>query len=287
LVGYQCNWFGTVLSRANLHQKLETMGAITISKPEGDAVLEILLKDAAPCSIYVFGSRSISTVEPETKNYHFYILVLSTKFVTGSHLANEIKERTNNVITATVLVHNVTHLATKQKSQHYFFDWVLRNGQRIWLDRSNIPYILNHNPQRDLETDTRFWHKCVAVAVFNIQAAKESPQLEVERCKIALLHTACVQIALGLIKVRLGYTPNEFSLNYLLQLCAYFIPLQFPVFNKQITESTRRYKLLCAPPTMLYHWTKLHATTDDFNYLVAITQDFLNQAKTEIENANI
>jgi len=175
-------------------------------------ITDIIKQMIGTCSIYAFGYRES----------HFYILVFSNTYVTGTHLMNEIKERSNKTITATVLLHNTRHLATKQKSQQYFFDQVLRNSQRLALDKANVPYILNHNPERDLETDTRFWHKCVAVAQFNIQAAKDSPQVEVTLCKVALLNRACVQIALGLVRIFLGYTPREFGLKYLLQLCGNF-----------------------------------------------------------------
>ncbi|MEO5777271.1 MAG: hypothetical protein ABIQ27_10210 [Flavobacterium sp.] len=80
-------------------------------------------------------------------------------------------------------------------------------------------------PARDVEADRTYWLKCVAVAQFNLQAATESEQLEVTLCKIALLNTAATQLAMGLLRVFLGYTPNEFGLKYLLQLCGHFTAL--------------------------------------------------------------
>lgn len=249
------------------------MQLISLSKNETQELHDILWKAAAPSSIYLFGYRNA----PGTA-VHFDILVFSCRPVTGSHLMNEIKERTNNAITATVLVHNVTQLATKQKSQQYFFDQVLRHGQRIALDKGNIPYILNHNPERDLEIDTRFWHKCVAVAQFNIQAAKDSPQQEVTLCKIALLNQSCVQIALGLIRVFLGYTPNEFGLKYLLQLCGHSTDLPERLFPADTENDIRLYKMLCAPAGMLLHWTKLNADESDFEVLLERSEAFMDQA---------
>lgn len=254
------------------------MQAITLSKPEAEAILEIILKAVAPCSIYVFGYRYINTLQPETRDSHFDILVFSNMRITGTHLMNTIKEHTNKTITATVLVHNLTQLATKQKSQQYFFDQILRYGQRIAFDKANIPYILNHTPERDLETDTRFWHKCTAVAQFNIQAAKDSPQVAVTLCKIALLNTACVQIAIGLIRVFLGYTPREFALKYLLQLCGNFTDLPQQVFANSTENDIRLFKMLCAPAGMLLHWTKLNAEENDFEILLQNCEAYLESA---------
>lgn len=254
------------------------MRAITLLKPEADAILELLLKAAAPCSIYVFGTRSMSTVQPENTNNHFDILVLTDTPVTGSHLMNEIRMQNDKNVTATVVVHNVKQLATKQRSQQYFFDRVLRHGQRLALDKANVPYILNHSPEQDLETDTRFWHKCVAVAQFNIQAVKDSPQVDVTLCKIALLNTACVQMAIGLIRVFLGYTPNEFGLKYLLQLCGHFTDLPQQVFACNTENVIRINKMLCAPSSMLLHWTKLDAEESDFEVLLQNCEVFLEKA---------
>lgn len=248
------------------------------------------MKAAQPCSIYVFGSRGTSTLQPKTKKSHYDILVFANTKVTGSQLMNEIAERTNRTITATMLLHKPRHLKTKGGSQECFFDQVFRNGQRLCLDKANVPYILNHNPERDLEADARYWHKCVAVAQFNIQAAKESLQAEVTLCRVALLNIACVQLALGLIRVFMGYSPNEFGLNYLLQLCGYFTDLPSQVFERETPEAVKRYKMLCAPPGMLIHCTRLNADESDFEILLDNCQRFLDGSAvlvaTELELLN-
>jgi len=108
---------------------------------------------------------------------------------------------------------------------------------------------------------------------------KESPQLDVELCKIALLHTACVQIALGLIRVFLGYTPNEYNLNHLLTLCGHFTDFPVQLFNQQ---AQHRYKMLCAPPSMLNHWLELHATESDFLWLLDACEQLLKQSEETV-----
>lgn len=231
-------------------------------------VTDIIEKQIGTCGIYVFGHRES----------HFYILVFSNINVTSTHLMNEIAERTNRIITATVLLHKPKHLKTKQASQQYFFDQVLRNGQRLCLDKANVPYILNHNPQRDLEGDAFYWRKCVAVAQFNIQCAKDNPQFGLELCKIALLNQSCLQLALGLIRVFMGYTPNEFGLKFLLQLCGYFTCLPQRLFTTATENDSRLFKMLCTPAGMLLHWSKLDADEADFEHLLERTQLFLDQA---------
>jgi hypothetical protein len=250
------------------------METIKCPKTETQVIQAILLKAAAPCSIYIFGCRN----EPNAV-FHFDILVFANTKVTGSHLMNEIKELSSKTITATVLVHNVQHLATKQKSQQHFFDQVLRKGQRLALDKTNVPYIENHNPERDLESDTRYWHKCVAATLFNLQCAKDNPQADVELCKVALLNLSCIQIALGLIRLFMGYRPNEFGLKYILQLCGHFTDLPEQVFAQSTENDKRLYKMLCAPAGLLLHWTVISASETDVAILQERTQTFLDRAE--------
>lgn len=253
------------------------MERFKLSVTEKQNVVAIILQAVKPCTIYIFGKRQESTGMT-----HFYILVLTDTAIKGPHLMNEIHQRSNQTISATVLVHKLKHLATKDKSQQYFFDQVLRYGQRIWLDTGNVPYLLEHHPERDLETDSAFWQKCVAVAMFNLQAAKEHPQEEVVLCKIALLSGACVQIAIGLIRVFLGYTPNAFGLSYLLQLCCHFTALPAEVFPENSENDIRLYKMLCAPASMLLHWRKLDAAEYDFEVLLERTELFLDKASEQV-----
>ena len=279
LVAYQQNWFGTVLRRANLPQKSGTMERITLPPTETQIIVAIIVKAIAPCSIFAFGYRnntnsvsSLLSKQPNivTGSHHFDLLVFSNKaFQNGaSSIANTTAEISNKSITVSVLLHKVTDLATKQPSQQWFFDTVLRHGQRLCLDTAAPPYLLNSMPARDIATDTAYWHKCVAVAQFNLQAAADSEHLDITLCKIALLNTAATQIALGLIRVFLGYMPNEFGLKYLLQLCGHFTDLPMQLYGQQTPEAIKRYKMLCAPPSMLNHWTRLNAAEQDFIWLL-------------------
>jgi hypothetical protein len=81
--------------------------------------------------------------------------------------------------------------------------------------------------------------------------------------------------------VFLGYTPNEFGLKYLLELCGHFTVLPSQLFQQQTTEAIRRYKMLCAPTSMLNHWTRLNAAEQDFHWLLDACTAF-SQLATEL-----
>ena len=289
LVTYQLFWFGTAWHGTNLPQKSETMERINLPPTETERVKIIIEKTLAPCTIFTLGYRNITNavssmllIQTDTGKitHHFDLLVFSNKAIQNgaSSIANTIAEQSGKTITATVLLHKFTDLGTKQPSQQYFFNTVLQYGQRLCLDTSAVPYLLNNMPVRDIESDRTYWLKCVAVAQFNLQAATDSEHLEVELCKIALLNVAATQIALGLIRVFLGYTPNEFGLKYLLQLCGHFTDLPSQLFHQQTPEAIRRYKMLCAPTSMLNHWTRLNTAEQDFVWLLDACTAFLKQA---------
>jgi hypothetical protein len=265
------------------------MEPIKLPQPETQIVVDHIVKAFSPCTIYVFGFRnntnsvrSLLSTQPNivTGSHHLDLLVFSNKAFQngGSTIANTIAESSNKTITASVLLHKVTDLATKQASQQCFFYNVLHYGQRLCLNTEAPPYLLNNMPTRDVETDTAYWLKCVAVAQFHLQAAADNEHLDITLCKIALLNTAATQLALGLLRVFLGYTPNEFGLKYLLQLCGNFTDLPSQLFHQQTPEAIRRYKMLCAPTSMLNHWTRLNAAEQDFVWLLDVSQQFLEHA---------
>lgn len=246
------------------------MEPINFPKPSTDKLLSVLLKHYSQCSIYVFGYRGNETG-------HFYILLLTAETIpyTGSDFANWIFEQSGKTISATVLVHTLNDLATKQPGQQLFFDTVLRYGKRLHIDKAHPPYLLNLPNESEVKNAETYWLKCVAVAQFNIGCAKESTQVDVELCKVALLHTACLQIALGLIRVFMGYAPNEFGLRHLLQLCGHFTDMPLQLFDDGLPENKRRYKMLCAPPSMLNHWLELHADEANFLWLLHACEQFV------------
>lgn len=263
-------------------------------------ITTLIQRMAAPCSIYIFGYRTITfsnkcflsnTSIAMQENHHFDVVVFSKRDFSkgggGVNIANAIAESSGKRITASVLLHSVTNLGTKQPSQQWFFEQVLQNGQRLCLDALAPPYLSFASPAvRDDEGDRAYWLKCVAVAQFNLQAAADSGHVVVTLCKVALLHTAVVQIALGLIRVRLGYTPNETALRALLLLCGHFTDLPAKFFYHETPQSIRCFKMLCAPPSMLQHWVRLDASERDFLWLLDACRGFLKEAGGLVDGGN-
>ena len=197
---------------------------------------------------------------------------------------NQIVQDSNGAITPAILLHKPTDLATNQQDQQWFFYNALR-GHRLCLDKTAVPYWPNaHIPERDWEGARSFWLKCEAVADFNVAAAAESQHLDVELIKIALLHESAVQVALGMIRVFLGYTPNVYSLGFLLNLCSHFMEFPSISFPRETQQQQQLYKRICTPPSMLRHWNRLNAPERDFELLLEACRVFLDGAKLLAEH---
>lgn len=234
------------------------------------------------CTAFILADQNVSK---EKQQFYIVLFTKRTSGIKASNVANSIFGKSQNPVVPIILVHKLSDLNTKQSNQLRFFDWVLRSGSRICFDKFHYPFLpVNKIPNRDYDGDNRFWLKCVAVAQFNIQAAKDSGHSHVELCRIALLNAACVQLALGLIRIFMEYTPNQFGLRYLLDLCGYFSDLPERIFNISTPENARRFKMLCAPSSMLNHWIKLNAEEADFLYLLDAAQQFLKLSEELVGN---
>ncbi|MFD2907510.1 hypothetical protein ACFSX9_02060 [Flavobacterium ardleyense] len=267
------------------------MESFTLPPLETEFVLEQMQQLVSPCTVYVFGYRHYAKKEQHvfpdlladaTVRHHYYLVVFTNHVLPngGFALAQSVAEASGNSITATVLLHKVKDLATKQVDQQWFYNQVLRDGQRLCLDTTAPPYLLHTVSTRDAKATVAYWHKCIRVAQFYMHAVTGSEQSDVELCKIALLHSAVHQVALGLIRVFLGYTPTTLSLVYLLDLCGSFTALPSQVFKLETSLPQKRYKMLCAPPSMLNHWIALNANEQHFVWLLAACQLFLEEAET-------
>lgn len=261
------------------------METFSFPKAPAQEAMQIIAKTLAPCTVYLFGYRIQNTATTSTmvmagapaEMHHLDFLVFSGKATpnAAADVANMVFERSQGAVTVSLLLHKVTELKTKQADMQWFFWSVLRDGHRLCLDTSAPPYSLSgHVPVRSAKAVREYWLKCEAVAALYIESAAESLRLDVERVKISLLHQAVEQLALGLIRVFLGYAPNYFGLGFLLGLCGHFTDLPSKLFHCGTEERQRRFKLLCAPPSLLRHALRLEANEEDFRSLLQSCREF-------------
>ena len=131
---------------------------------ESAALLLSIIKNYAPsCSVYVFGYRTstlcssglfATATSAAVAVAHFDLVVFTTKVVVNGalNISTAISEQSKNTITASVLLHKVSDLATTQPGQQWFFNTVLCRGQRLCIAAASPPYLLaNAVPERNCE----------------------------------------------------------------------------------------------------------------------------------------
>lgn len=262
------------------------METFSFPKTPAEKAMQTITKTLAPCTVYLFGYRIQNTATTSImlrlagappEMHHLDFLVFSDKATpnAAADIANMVFERSQGVVTVSLLLHKVTELKTKQVDMQWFFWSVLRDGHRLCLDTLAPPYSLSgYVPVRNAKAVREYWLKCEAVAGLYIESAAESLRLDVERVKISLLHQAVEQLALGLVRVFLGYTPNYFGLGFLLDLCGHFTDLPTKLLYCGTEDRQRRFKLLCAPPSLLRHSLRLETNEGDFRSLLQSCREF-------------
>ena len=248
------------------------------------AVFEKIL---GACSAYIFGYRSkdarstgafpVTGTDPD--NAQIFILAFSD--VTNDGLAGTISDlisRQCDGLACTILLHKLSALGTESPNMRWFFDRILRRGRRLCLDRQNVPYLdFDGFTSKNQDEIRKYWHKCEAVAAFYLESASESQRVEVGLIKVSMLSIAMEFVALGLIRIFFGYSPNRYNLRFLFALCGYFSDLPDRFFASA-GHPDPRFKCLFAPPTMLRHWNDLAMNEHDFEILLETCHEFLEQS---------
>ncbi|NUY82677.1 hypothetical protein HUK80_17375 [Flavobacterium sp. MAH-1] len=253
------------------------------------SVLPQIEKTAGPCAVIVFGYNSINGQSksafgfesvPPHANGHFYLLVFTNESTNAlTNLTDSISQRSDGKISVTLLQHTLQSLGTKSQDQRWFFYQALRLGEPVSLG-IDVPYLRNYGwVRRDYEGARTHWYKCEAMAGLYLESAAQSQHLDVELGKIAFLSQAIEFIALGLIRVFLGYTPNQYGLKFLLALCGHFTDLPSHCFPIADEVGQKRLKMVCTPPSMLRHWDKLEAPEADFDSLLDACTRFFGKSR--------
>lgn len=245
------------------------------------ALLPVIQHYFAPCTAYWLGdsTHALGSIASSSPTLSLVVVVFSESAPPdAARQAADALAQKDLGFRVLFLLHRTTDLGTKNPEMQRFFYAVLQSGSRLCLNTARVPYCpFDELPQRNRDNLQTYWLKCQAVADYYLEAAG-SARLEVERIKIAMLHQAVEQICLGLIRLYSGYAPNTFELRFLLELCEHYTALPAECFPRQGEANWRRFKSLCAPPSMLRHWVHLDAPEADFLILYQNTCEFQKKA---------
>ncbi|TRX30895.1 hypothetical protein FNW52_19470 [Flavobacterium sp. ZT3R18] len=224
-------------------------------------------------AIYCFGkSESMPSQnsaffhKEENKNMstHFYLLVLEEEHKENAvhDLADIIKSKTKGRCTATLLIHNVTELKTKQSDQQYFFWKVLQDGQLLYQNKEASPALnFEEQPKRNLKSAKNYLRNRNVIVNTISEWQSDYDWSPYSPLKGVILHHAVEQTCLALIRLFLGYTPNHFSLSYLLDICKHFSPQTGEYFPRRTEQDMQLFKILSQST-----WTLRYSGDDNVDY---------------------
>ncbi|MBD3581742.1 hypothetical protein [Flavobacterium selenitireducens] len=224
----------------------------------------------------VFGLSGIGRAQ-----HRLGILIVSDNDATSlpGQISQEIEAAFECEMPIALLLHKPKSLQTKSHDQRWFFDQVMRFGYRMTLDHKNPPYLNQTGfPQRDIPGARQYWDKCSALANQYFESAVSSERLDVELIKVAMLSTAMEFVALGLIRVFIGYTPNRHSLKFLFSITGAFTDIHEKIFEPHTEVGQRCLKRLYASPNMLRHWNELKMDESDYAFLESTCERYLTEA---------
>jgi hypothetical protein len=239
-------------------------------------IIRAYLKTAA---IYCFDKR-----EATMTHYFLLVLVEESKENAVHDLVDIIKSKTNGKCTATLLIHKVSELQTSSEDQRYFFWNVLDKGLCLYQNQQINLTVLEANPRRHYES-AKAYLQCRNVIVNSMESWQENDQgAGYSPLTGVMLGQLIEQMCLGMIRLFMGYSPNHFSLAYLLEICDFFDPLTGSFFPRQTKEDITLFRLLSSSYRVLRYSGYDQFSDKDKDLLGKRYVDFSYHCKEIVKN---
>ncbi|MDI5886468.1 hypothetical protein [Flavobacterium yafengii] len=243
-------------------------------------------------AIYCFGKsesilsqKSTFSAEEENQNLssHFYLLILEEEHKQNAvhDLADIIKSKTRGRCTATLLIHNVTELKTKQADQRHFFWKIMQDGQLLYQNEQAPPKLnFEEPPKRNLKSAKDYLQNRNVIVNTMVEWQSDPEWSFYSPLKGVVLHNVIEQTCLAMIRLFLGYTPNHFSLVYLLDICKHFNPQTGDFFPARTEQDILLLKILCQSTLTLRYSGDDNVDYQDMDLLEARCNEFVSHADT-------
>ena len=271
-----------------------TLQPTPIEKPEvlSDDWQDIckIITDYIPTdAIYCFGKKTtehsedlvIGLSKDNVRQTQLYLLVLtkSTRANASADLSSIISSKTDQRFAATLLVHKTDSLKKAAGDQHYFFSSVVANGElRYQKEGFRCPLNSKKAGARDLSFAEIFMGERKTIGSCFLDAHFERLSRNVSTLDQVMLNLAIEHTCLGLIRVFLGYTPNYFSLGFLIDLCGFFTSLPNQFFPRISEEDKRLFRMINTHPSSMrfnYEW---EVNYTDMDFLSGRCSEFMRLA---------
>jgi hypothetical protein len=259
-----------------------------------DKIGRIITKSIKTEAIYCFGKnealppKNNFADEKKRGSINFYLLAFEDGLTpnTAHDLAGKIRSKSKGKYTVTLLVHNVTELETEQADQNYFFDKVISSGQQVYLNlESQTIFNSVMLQQRNLAPAIEYLHYRNTIANILLEHVADGYDSSYTHLTGMLLHHVVEQACLAMIRLFLGYSPNYFSIGYLLEICQHFSPEIANFFPTRTESDLRILKQLSHQPWTLRYSGKDIVSTDEMELLESRCNEFVAHVHTLVNKA--
>jgi hypothetical protein len=216
---------------------------------------------------------------------HYYLLIFASENKTNAvhDLVGIIRSRTKENCNATLLIHSIAEFNNATGDQKHFFTHIILNGTLLFK-KDSVVLEAESLPLRSL-LPAKEYLSYRNIIVNNMESWQEDYEWACYApLKAVMLHTMTEQICLGMLRFFTGYSPNHFSLSYLLELCCYFNE-EISTFFPRITEQDRNlFTLLSRSYASLRYSGEDTFSEADMNLLQDRYNDFARFCTSLVKN---
>ena len=253
-------------------------------------ITSIITQAVKPAALYCFGERHFGTsakgcvfdaqeAQFQTTHYYLFVIVKEYQADVPGNLSYMIKEQTNGRCTATVVMHSKKSLRQKQGDQQYFFHRIMERGRLLFKEGANPPYLLfDKAPARNYQLAKTYLSQRMRTASF-LRQAEGLDGGGATKIHVYLMRLVVEQTCLGLIRLFLGYTPHQYALQFLFELCGYFTPLTAELFPRETDKDRELLKILSGDATSLRHCYNDGIDTHDYEVLNSRCNEFVDRSE--------
>ena len=261
-------------------------------------ITRIVTETVATSALYCFGQRTIcksaktsildeNTIDFESTHYYLFLIVKDYQGDVPGIITCKIKEQTSGRYTCTVIMHSKKSLHKKSGDQLHFFYQIMQRGRLLFQETSTPPFLtFEEIPTRNIKSAKMYVQQRDTTKEF-LMEAEALDGGGATKIHVYLMHLAIEQTCLGLLRLFLGYMPNQFSLPFLFDLCEYFTPLTAEIFPRVTEKDKELLKILSGHTTSLRTGFVDDVPYHDYEVLSNRYNEFIDRADklvaTELE----
>lgn len=272
-------------------------------------ITQIVAETVEVSALYCFGQRNTSrsaigavfeghAIDVQTTHYYLFLIVKGFEADKVGNISYKIKTQTDGRYTATIVTNTKKALYKAEGDQQHFFYQVMQHGQLLYQESARPPFLpFEAIPARNIKSAKMYVQQRNRTVEF-LSEAEAMDGGGATKIHVYLMHLIVEQTCLGLIRLFLGYMPNQFSLQFLFELCEYFTPLTAELFPRETEKDKELLKILSGHTTSLRYGFVDDVYHHDYEVLSNRYYEFVERANklasTELErleqvneNANI